>query len=52
MRLIGDMIEYCSKKSNNGIRSQFQLHMREAGCNAVQEVVFTIANGIDTSRLY
>ena len=47
MRLIGDMIEYCARRvplwhpvSISGY------HMREAGCTAVQEVAFTLANAI------
>ncbi len=47
MRLIGDMIEYCSKKVQQWYPISISgYHMREAGCNAVQEVAFTIANGI------
>src|SRR6266849_164888 len=47
MRLIGDMIEYCSKKVQQWYPISISgYHMREAGCNAVQEVAFTIANAI------
>jgi methylmalonyl-CoA mutase N-terminal domain/subunit len=48
MRLIGDMIEYCSKKVPQWYPISISgYHMREAGCNAVQEVAFTIANAIE-----
>jgi methylmalonyl-CoA mutase, N-terminal domain len=48
MRLIGDMIEYCSKKVQQWYPISISgYHMREAGCNAVQEVAFTIANAIE-----
>ncbi len=48
MRLIGDMIEYCSKKVPQWYPVSISgYHMREAGCNAVQEVAFTLANGIE-----
>ena len=47
LRLVADVIEYCS---NNLPRfntiSISGYHMREAGCNAVQEIAFTIADGI------
>jgi len=47
MRLIGDMIEYCSKKVPQWYPISISgYHMREAGCNAVQEVAFTLANAI------
>src|SRR5438445_9973647 len=47
MRLIGDMIEYCSKKVQQWYPISISgYHMREAGCNAVQEIAFTIANAI------
>ena len=44
MRLIGDMIEYCS----NAITKWYPIsisgyHMREAGATAIQEIAFTIA---------
>lgn len=47
MRLIGDMIEYCS----NAITKWYPIsisgyHMREAGATAIQEIAFTIANSI------
>lgn len=47
MRLITDIFEYCSKEVPlwNTI-SISGYHIREAGSNAVQEVAFTIADGI------
>lgn len=47
MRLVVDAIEYCSHHLPrwNSI-SISGYHMREAGCNAIQEVAFTLANGI------
>lgn len=48
MRLIGDMIEYCSKKVPQWYPISISgYHMREAGCNAVQELAFTFANAIE-----
>jgi methylmalonyl-CoA mutase N-terminal domain/subunit len=47
MRLTADVIEYCSQhlpRFNTISISGY--HMREAGANAVQEVAFTLANGI------
>ncbi len=47
LRLTADVIEYCSKhlpRFNTISISGY--HMREAGCNAVQEIAFTIADGI------
>jgi methylmalonyl-CoA mutase N-terminal domain/subunit len=47
LRLVADVIEYCSRnlpKFNTISISGY--HMREAGCNAIQEVAFTIADGI------
>ena len=47
MRLIGDMIEYCSKKVPQWYPISISgYHMREAGCNAVQELAFTFADAI------
>lgn len=47
MRLIGDMIEYCSKKIPQWYPISISgYHMREAGSNAVQELAFTFANAI------
>jgi methylmalonyl-CoA mutase N-terminal domain/subunit len=48
MRLIGDMIEYCSQKVPQWYPVSISgYHMREAGCNAVQELAFTFANAIE-----
>ena len=48
MRLIGDMIEHCTKKVPQWYPISISgYHMREAGCNAIQEVAFTIANAIE-----
>src|SRR5215208_6456655 len=48
MRLIGDMIEYFSKKVPQWYPISISgYHMREAGCNAVQELAFTFANAIE-----
>ncbi|MFO7797756.1 MAG: acyl-CoA mutase large subunit family protein [Promethearchaeati archaeon] len=47
LRLTVDVIDYCSKnlpKFNTISISGY--HMREAGSNAIQEIAFTIANGI------
>lgn len=47
LRLTTDVIEYCSKylpKFNTISISGY--HMREAGANAIQEIAFTLANGI------
>ncbi|MFX0058330.1 MAG: methylmalonyl-CoA mutase [Candidatus Hodarchaeota archaeon] len=47
LRLTADIIEYCSKylpRFNTISISGY--HMREAGCNAVQEIAFTLADGI------
>ncbi|PIR20377.1 MAG: methylmalonyl-CoA mutase [Deltaproteobacteria bacterium CG11_big_fil_rev_8_21_14_0_20_47_16] len=47
LRLATDIIEYCEKhvpKWNTISISGY--HMREAGCTAVQEVAFTLANGL------
>ncbi len=48
MRLITDIFRYCAKevpKWNTISISGY--HIREAGCTAVQEVAFTLANGIE-----
>src|ERR687883_243610 len=48
MRLIGDMIEYCSEQVPQWYPISISgYHMREAGCNAVQELAFTFANAIE-----
>jgi methylmalonyl-CoA mutase, N-terminal domain len=47
MRLIADTMEYCARKLPNWNPISISgYHMREAGCTAVQEVAFTIANAI------
>lgn len=46
MRIITDIFEWCSRelpKWNTISISGY--HMREAGCNAVQEIAFTLSNG-------
>nr|MDO8081052.1 methylmalonyl-CoA mutase family protein [Candidatus Freyarchaeota archaeon] len=47
MRLVTDVIEYCTKYMPrwNSI-SISGYHIREAGSNAVQEIAFTLANGM------
>jgi methylmalonyl-CoA mutase N-terminal domain/subunit len=48
MRLVTDIFRYCAQyapKWNTISISGY--HMREAGCTAVQEVAFTLANGIE-----
>ncbi|MHA1650318.1 MAG: acyl-CoA mutase large subunit family protein [Candidatus Helarchaeota archaeon] len=47
LRLTADVIEYCSQHLPrfNAI-SICGYHMREAGANAIQEIAFTLANGI------
>ncbi len=47
MRLVGDVIAYCHEKMPrwNPI-SVSGYHMREAGCTAVQEIAFTLADGL------
>ncbi|MBM4329702.1 MAG: methylmalonyl-CoA mutase [Deltaproteobacteria bacterium] len=47
MRIITNTFEYCAKEVPNwNTISISGYHMREAGCTAVQEVAFTLANGI------
>jgi len=47
MRLINDIFEYCSQKVPKwNTISISGYHIREAGSNAVQEVAFTLADGI------
>jgi methylmalonyl-CoA mutase N-terminal domain/subunit len=47
MRLITDIFEYCSKKLPDfNTISISGYHIREAGADAVQEVAFTLADGI------
>ena len=48
IRLIGDMIQYCSQKVPQWYPISISgYHMREAGCNAIQELAFTFANAIE-----
>jgi methylmalonyl-CoA mutase N-terminal domain/subunit len=48
MRLIGDMIEFCSKKVPQWYPISISgYHIREAGSNAVQELAFTFADAIE-----
>jgi len=48
MRIIGDMIDYCAKNVPQWYPISISgYHMREAGATAVQEIAFTIANGIE-----
>jgi len=47
MRIITNTFEYCTKEVPNwNTISISGYHMREAGCTAVQEVAFTLANGV------
>ena len=47
MRLITNIFEYCSSEMPNfNTISISGYHIREAGANAVQEIAFTLANGI------
>jgi methylmalonyl-CoA mutase N-terminal domain/subunit len=47
MRLVTDIIEYCFKNTPNfNTISVSGYHVREAGATAVQELAFTLANGI------
>ena len=47
MRIVTDIIAYCSQKVPNwNTISISGYHIREAGSTAVQEVAFTLANGI------
>ncbi len=51
MRLVVDIIEYsCKNMPRWNFISVSGYHMREAGCNAVQEVAFTFANAIEYVR--
>ena len=46
MKLITDVFEYCAKEVPNwNTISVSGYHMREAGCTAVQEIAFTLADG-------
>ncbi|HEY4938543.1 MAG TPA: methylmalonyl-CoA mutase family protein, partial [Actinomycetota bacterium] len=47
MRLVTDLFAYCQKQIPRwNVISISGYHMREAGCTAVQEVAFTLADGI------
>ena len=47
MRIITNTFEYCTREVPNwNTISISGYHMREAGCTAVQEVAFTLSNGI------
>ncbi len=47
LRLVADVIEYCSKNLPRfNTISISGYHMREAGCNAIHEIAFTLADGI------
>lgn len=47
MKLVTDIFEYCSKEMPRwNIISVSGYHIREAGATAVQELAFTLANGI------
>ncbi|MHA1196605.1 MAG: acyl-CoA mutase large subunit family protein [Promethearchaeota archaeon] len=47
LRLTADIIEYCKENLPRfNTISISGYHMREAGCNAIQEIAFTLANGI------
>ena len=48
MRIIGDMIQYCSMNVPQWYPISISgYHMREAGSNAIQELAFTFANAIE-----
>jgi methylmalonyl-CoA mutase N-terminal domain/subunit len=48
MRLITDLFRYCAAEAPKwNTISISGYHIREAGCTAVQEVAFTLANGIE-----
>ncbi len=47
MRLVSDTFAFCAEQLPNWNSISISgYHMREAGCNAVQEVAFTLANAI------
>jgi methylmalonyl-CoA mutase N-terminal domain/subunit len=47
MRIVTDIVSFCSRNVPQwNTISISGYHMREAGCTAVQEVAFTLANGI------
>lgn len=48
MRIITDIFAYCAKEVPNWNSISISgYHMREAGCTAVQEVAFTLADGVE-----
>lgn len=48
MRLVVDIIEYsCRNMPRWNFISVSGYHMREAGCNAIQEIAFTFANAVE-----
>ena len=48
MRIIGDMIGYCAKNVPQWYPISISgYHMRAAGATAVQEIAFTLVNGIE-----
>ena len=48
MRLVADILGWCARNIPNWNSISISgYHMREAGCTAVQEVAFTIADGIE-----
>jgi methylmalonyl-CoA mutase N-terminal domain/subunit len=51
MRLVGDVFEFCRKEMPLwNVISVSGYHMREAGCSALQEVAFTLANAIEYTQ--
>ncbi len=47
MRIVADIIGWCSRTVPNWNSISISgYHMREAGCTAIQEVAFTVGNGI------
>lgn len=48
MRLVTDLFSYCGQSVPSwNVISISGYHMREAGCDAIQEVAFTLADGIE-----
>ncbi len=48
LRLVTDVVEYCSQNLPNWNSISISgYHMREAGCTAVQEVAFTLADAVE-----
>jgi len=51
MRLVTDLFRYCGANVPQwNVISISGYHMREAGCDAIQEVAFTLADGIEYVR--